>query len=100
MYICICKAIREREVDAAVRAGARRPSDVFRACGKSPVACYARDHSARVAHCKVPFKIIMHGWLLMLHHATLQLHRNTRSQTLFQNRQARSNRGVHTYSTA
>ena len=36
MYICICKAIREREVDAAVRAGARRPSDVFRVCGKSP----------------------------------------------------------------
>jgi bacterioferritin-associated ferredoxin len=36
MYVCICRAIREREVDAAVRAGARRPIDVFRACGKSP----------------------------------------------------------------
>ena len=36
MYLCICQAIRERDVDAAVRAGARRPSDVFRACGKSP----------------------------------------------------------------
>jgi bacterioferritin-associated ferredoxin len=36
MYVCICRAIREREVDAAVRAGARRPVDVFRACGKSP----------------------------------------------------------------
>jgi len=36
MFICICRAIREREVDAAVRAGARRPADVFRACGKSP----------------------------------------------------------------
>ena len=36
MYLCICRAIREREVDAAVRAGARRPVDVFRACGKSP----------------------------------------------------------------
>ena len=36
MFICICRAIREREVDAAVRAGARRPVDVFRACGKSP----------------------------------------------------------------
>jgi bacterioferritin-associated ferredoxin len=35
MYICICRAIRERDVDAAVRAGARRPADVFRACGKS-----------------------------------------------------------------
>jgi bacterioferritin-associated ferredoxin len=35
MYLCICQAIRERDVDAAVRAGARRPSDVFRACGKS-----------------------------------------------------------------
>ena len=36
MFICICRAIREREVDAAVRAGARRPVDVFRACGKRP----------------------------------------------------------------
>ena len=36
MYICNCRAIRERDVDAAVRAGARRPVDVFRACGKSP----------------------------------------------------------------
>jgi bacterioferritin-associated ferredoxin len=36
MYICICRAIRDREVDAAVRAGACRPVDVFRACGKNP----------------------------------------------------------------
>lgn len=36
MYICICQAIRERDVDGAVRAGARRPADVFRACGKAP----------------------------------------------------------------
>lgn len=51
MYICVCKAIREREVDAAVRAGARRPADVFRACGKSPqcgtCVCDMRD---RIAH--------------------------------------------------
>jgi bacterioferritin-associated ferredoxin len=36
MYLCVCRAIRERDVDAAVRAGACRPVDVFRACGKSP----------------------------------------------------------------
>ena len=36
MYLCICRAIRERDVDAAVRAGARRPVDVFRACGQNP----------------------------------------------------------------
>ena len=36
MYVCVCRAIRERDVDAAVRAGARRPVDVFRACGQSP----------------------------------------------------------------
>jgi bacterioferritin-associated ferredoxin len=36
MYVCICQAIRERDVDAAVQSGARRPADVFRACGKSP----------------------------------------------------------------
>ncbi len=51
MYICICKAIREREVDAAVRAGARRPSDVFRACGKSPqCGTCACDMRERIAH--------------------------------------------------
>jgi len=51
MYICICRAIRDREVEAAVRAGARRPSDVFRACGKSPqcgtCACDMRQHIAQ-----------------------------------------------------
>ncbi|NQW54423.1 MAG: (2Fe-2S)-binding protein [Rhodospirillales bacterium] len=51
MYICICKAIREREVDEAVRAGARRPADVFRACGKSPqcgtCACDMRERISR-----------------------------------------------------
>jgi bacterioferritin-associated ferredoxin len=36
MYLCVCRAIRERDVDAAVRAGARRPVDIFRACGQSP----------------------------------------------------------------
>jgi bacterioferritin-associated ferredoxin len=50
MYLCICRAIRERDVDAAVRAGARRPSDVFRACGKSPqcggCACDLRQRIA------------------------------------------------------
>lgn len=35
MYVCICRAIRERDIEAAVRAGARRPVDVFRACGQS-----------------------------------------------------------------
>ena len=50
MYVCICRAIREREVDAAVRAGARRPSDVFRACGTRPqcgtCACDMRQRIA------------------------------------------------------
>jgi bacterioferritin-associated ferredoxin len=51
MYLCICQAIRERDVDAAVRAGARRPADVFRACGKSPqcgtCACDLRKRIAQ-----------------------------------------------------
>ena len=36
MYLSICRAIRDRDVDAAVRAGARRPADIFRACGTNP----------------------------------------------------------------
>jgi bacterioferritin-associated ferredoxin len=51
MYLCICRAIRERDVDAAVRAGARRPVDVFRACGQSPQCggC-AGDLRQRICH--------------------------------------------------
>ena len=33
MYVCNCNGIRERQVRAAVDAGARRPADVFKACG-------------------------------------------------------------------
>jgi bacterioferritin-associated ferredoxin len=51
MYLCICRAIRERDVDAAVRAGARKPADVFRAYGKSPqcgtCACDLRERIAQ-----------------------------------------------------
>jgi len=51
MYLCICRAIRERDVDAAVRAGARRPADIFRACGQSPQCggC-AGDLRQRICH--------------------------------------------------
>lgn len=31
VYVCNCNGIREREVRAAIAAGARKPSDVFRA---------------------------------------------------------------------
>lgn len=31
MYVCNCNGIREREVRAAIEAGASRPVDVFRA---------------------------------------------------------------------
>jgi len=33
MYVCNCNGIREREVRAAIDAGARRPAEIFRACG-------------------------------------------------------------------
>jgi bacterioferritin-associated ferredoxin len=32
LYVCNCNGIRERQVRAAVRDGARRPADVFRHC--------------------------------------------------------------------
>ena len=31
MYVCNCNGIREREVRAAIDAGAARPADIFRA---------------------------------------------------------------------
>jgi bacterioferritin-associated ferredoxin len=30
VYVCNCNGIREREVRAAIAAGARRPVDIFR----------------------------------------------------------------------
>lgn len=36
MYVCNCNGIREREVRAAIEAGARRPAEVFRACDSKP----------------------------------------------------------------
>lgn len=36
MYVCNCNGIREREVRAAIEAGAGRPSQIFKACGAQP----------------------------------------------------------------
>lgn len=36
MYVCNCNGIREREVRAAIEAGAKRPAEIFRACGGKP----------------------------------------------------------------
>jgi bacterioferritin-associated ferredoxin len=33
MYVCNCNGIREREVRAAIEAGANRPAQIFKACG-------------------------------------------------------------------
>ena len=36
MYVCNCNGIREREVRAAIAAGARRPADIFRSKACQP----------------------------------------------------------------
>jgi bacterioferritin-associated ferredoxin len=36
VYVCNCRGIRECEARAAVEAGARRPSDIFRHCQTQP----------------------------------------------------------------
>lgn len=36
MYVCNCNGIRERQVRAAIEAGAAKPADVFRAHGCKP----------------------------------------------------------------
>ena len=33
VYVCNCNGIRERQVRTAIAAGAKRPADVFKACG-------------------------------------------------------------------
>lgn len=41
MYVCNCNGIREREVRAAIAAGAARPAEIFKAC----------DSKAQCARC-------------------------------------------------
>jgi bacterioferritin-associated ferredoxin len=41
MYVCNCNGIREREVRAAIAAGATKPAQIFKAC----------DAKARCARC-------------------------------------------------
>ena len=36
MYVCNCNGIREREVRAAIAAGASRPAEIFKACDSAP----------------------------------------------------------------
>jgi bacterioferritin-associated ferredoxin len=36
LYVCNCNGIREREVRAAIQAGARRPAEIFKACEARP----------------------------------------------------------------
>ncbi|WP_374573243.1 bacterioferritin-associated ferredoxin [Phenylobacterium sp.] len=47
MYVCNCNGIREREVRAAIEAGAARPAEVFRHCDARPqcarCVCEMRD---------------------------------------------------------
>lgn len=36
MYVCICNALKDRELAAAARDEARSVADVFRKCGRRP----------------------------------------------------------------
>ena len=36
MIVCVCNAIREREVRQAARNGATCPNSAYRACGRKP----------------------------------------------------------------
>ena len=36
MYVCNCNGIRERDVRAAIDAGAARPAEIFKRCDAAP----------------------------------------------------------------
>lgn len=36
MYVCICNALRDRELSAAAASDAKSVADVFRRCGRRP----------------------------------------------------------------
>ncbi|MBK1656916.1 (2Fe-2S)-binding protein [Paracraurococcus ruber] len=33
MYLCFCNGLSDRQLDQAIRGGARRPAEVYAACG-------------------------------------------------------------------
>ncbi len=39
MYVCTCNGVRERDVEAAIARGARKPPAVHAACGTEPQCC-------------------------------------------------------------
>ena len=49
MYVCNCNGIREREVRAAIAAGATKPAQIFKAC----------DAKARCARCVCDMREIL-----------------------------------------
>jgi bacterioferritin-associated ferredoxin len=53
MFFCTCNGVRERDVDAAIRAGARKPKAVHAACGTSPQCCRCLPEIAeRIRRCE------------------------------------------------
>lgn len=39
MYVCNCNGIRERQVRAAIEAGAQKPAEIFKACDAKAQCC-------------------------------------------------------------
>ena len=44
MYVCICNAIREREIETLIAPSVRDVEDVYRGLGVEPECCSCRDH--------------------------------------------------------
>lgn len=36
MYICVCNALTDKQVEFAITSGCRRPNDIYSQCGTKP----------------------------------------------------------------
>ena len=36
MYICVCNALTDKQVETAITSGCRRPDDIYSQCGTKP----------------------------------------------------------------
>lgn len=36
MYICVCNALTDKQVESAITSGCRRPNDIYSKCGTKP----------------------------------------------------------------
>ena len=61
MYICVCNALTDKQVETAITSGCRRPDDIYSQCGTKP-QCGRCAEQCRVAEATdAPLPVTAHA---------------------------------------